>query len=288
MFLQVFAPVSFSRMKHITVTLFIGIILICSSCVSKKKYLACENTRNSLENLSIRQYKTIDTLKVEIQKKQKQIETLEKDTLFKSRNLQHIRHELENVQNLLTSSKKQLNDQMQDMQIKDRYIQQIQLLYQKIHDSILIYQQEFSAGLDSLITTDSCYKEVILTTTEDQIRVYIPESFFFTGSNRNFISTKGKAMTQLLADVLQKHPYAQSELLMSVPPAASTTLMKEQTDKACMRLSSIYRSLQYDNGIGIERLRATIENREDYPEHICFCILTNMQSIFKTIKTINL
>ena len=86
--------------------------------------------RNELENTRIRQSKTIDTLKVELQKKTLEIEALGKDTALKALLLNRSKTELQNIQNLLTSSKKELNERMQDLQVRDRYIHQIQQLYQ--------------------------------------------------------------------------------------------------------------------------------------------------------------
>ncbi|MBO4403486.1 MAG: hypothetical protein J5792_07435 [Bacteroidales bacterium] len=242
--------------------------------------------RNELENTRIRQSKTIDTLKVELQKKTLEIEALGKDTALKALLLNRSKTELQNIQNLLTSSKKELNERMQDLQVRDRYIHQIQQLYQHQKDSLEAYLKEMVHLLDSLQQTDSTYKEVTIVMQTDQLTVCMPEHFFFTGNNRNFISAKGKNMTQMLAAVLQQHPSAQTELILFIPPVASPTAMKESADRASVRISSIYRAICHEFSIESSRLQAGIASDEAYAEHVCFRFTADAKPILETIKNL--
>ena len=151
-------------------------------------------------------------------------------------------------------------------------------------DSLRQYRLEIGTMLDSIIATDSSFKEVEIIEKEDQLVICMPEHFFFTGNNRNFISAKGKSMNQLLATLLHKHPSALARLTIYLPEAASNSAMKEPSDKASMRIASIYRSLHYENDIATERMQAGISANDPLSDKVCFTLFTGMKPIFETIK----
>lgn len=266
-------------------------LLCCISCVSKKKYLALETAYNHLEEQKIHQYKTIDTLKWEKQQQSVKIETLQRDTA-RLRNLwRESRKDLERVQNHLTSSKKELNEQIHALQRRDTSIRDCQTLCQSYSDSIqsILDAAVFSFGL--LLELDSGYRETKLSIDERNVVLNIPENFFFTPNNRNFISTKGKEMLKLVTELYQKYPTIRIEVTAPILRDLPLNTMKEQMDREGMRTAAICRSLLTEHQIPPDRLHSGLflvsrETEEHTANRILLRISLDMTPVFEAVKNL--
>ena len=264
-------------------------LLCCVSCVSKKKYMALEAARDNLETQNIRQYKTIDTLRVEIQQKEKEIDRLQTDTARLRRALHNTREELGKVQNYLSTSKKELNERIQDLQRRDTATRICQALCQSYTDSLQIIREaaDFSIGL--LLEEDSGYREISLYIEERSVVLNIPENFFFTPNNRNFISAKGKETLKVVTELYQKYPTIRIEVAAPIQRELPFSTMKEQMDKESMRTAAVCRSLLTEHQIPPDRLQSGLflysGETDETPEHrILLRISLDMTPVFEAVK----
>jgi chemotaxis protein MotB len=266
-------------------------LLCCVSCVSKKKYLALETAYSHLEDQNIRQYKTIDTLKWEKQQQTAEIKTLQRDTTRLRNLLRESRKDLEVVQNHLTSSKKELNEQIHALQRRDTAIRACQRLCQSYTDTLEILRKEAEFQLGLLIEQDSSYREVHLLLEDRRMELDIPEIFFFTPNNRNFISTKGKEMLKVVTELYQKYPNIRIEVAAPVHKSGSINGMKELMDRKSLRAAAICRSLLTEHQIPAEQLQGGLlieqdDTMENAPQNnrILLRISIDMSPILEAIR----
>ena len=273
----------------------LGILLLsfvcCISCVSKKKYVALEEARENLESQNIRLRKTMDTLHVTIQQKEEEIRRLRTDTARLRSLWRESRKDLERVQNHLTSSKKELNDRIQELQRRDTAIHACQTLCQSYTDSLQILMEAADFSLGLLLEEDSGYREVRLYTDERNVVLNIPENFFFTPNNRNFISTKGKEMLKVVTELYQKYPTIRIEVAAPIQRELPFSTMKEQMDKESMRTAAVCRSLLTEHQIPPDRLHSGLflysGETEEAPDHrILLRISLDMTPVFEAVKNL--
>ena len=273
----------------------LGILLLsfvcCISCVSKKKYVALEEARENLESQNIRLRKTMDTLHVTIEQKEEEISRSRTDTTRLRSLWRESRKDLERVQNHLTSSKKELNDRIQELQRRDTAIHACQTLCQSYTDSLQILMEAADFSLGLLLEEDSGYREVRLYTDERNVVLNIPENFFFTPNNRNFISTKGKEMLKVVTELYQKYPTIRIEVAAPIQRELPFSTMKEQMDKESMRTAAVCRSLLTEHQIPPDRLHSGLflysGEREEAPEHrILLRISLDMAPVFEAVKNL--
>ena len=273
----------------------LGILLLsfvcCISCVSKKKYVALEEARENLESQNIRLRKTMDTLHVTIQQKEEEISRLRTDTARLRSLWRESRKDLERVQNHLTSSKKELNDRIQELQRRDTAIHACQTLCQSYTDSLQILMEAADFSLGLLLEEDSGYREVRLYTDERNVVLNIPENFFFTPNNRNFISTKGKEMLKVVTELYQKYPTIRIEVAAPIQRELPFSTMKEQMDKESMRTAAVCRSLLTEHQIPPDRLHSGLflysGETEEAPDHrILLRISLDMTPVFEAVKNL--
>ena len=266
-------------------------LLCCASCVSKKKYMALEAVRNNLETEKIHQYKTIDTLKWEKQQQASAIGELQRDTMRLRSMLRESRKDLERIQNHLTSSKKELNDRIQELQRRDTAIHDCQTLCQSYTDSLQLIREAADFSLGLLLEEDSGYREIGLYIEERNVVLNIPENFFFTPNNRNFISTKGKEMLKVVTELYQKYPTIRIEVAAPIQRELPFSTMKEQMDKESMRTAAVCRSLLTEHQIPPDRLHSGLflysGEWEEAPEHrILLRISLDMAPVFEAVKNL--
>ncbi|MBP5396631.1 MAG: hypothetical protein J6X35_01790 [Bacteroidales bacterium] len=233
--------------------------LFASSCVSKKKYLALEQVRDGLEMQNIRQYKTIDTLKAELQQKESEIVRLQRDTARLHNRLRSSREELEKAHNYLSSSKKELNERIMELQSRDTAIHTCKKLVQSYTDTLEILKKEALFQMGLLIEDDSSYMEVTVSIVDRGLQFDIPENFFFTPNNRNFISNKGKEMLKTATELYQKYPTVRITVTAPVHNEASVTAMKELADRESLRTSAICRALLTEHQIPAGNLQSGLQ-----------------------------
>lgn len=257
------------------------------SCVSKKKYLACEAASNTLDAQCIRLRRSMDTLNVCLKKSQIQIENLEKDTTKKHNELIRNREELSKIQDLLTSSKKELNARLEDMQNLKASIKNLQNIHQDGNDSLTLIKSEIETGLDSLLRTDSAYKNINFEMQDQKLLICCDCSIFFSSNNKNFILNKGKNILNIIAFSLNAHPDVFADVLIETKSATSSLIQKENMDKNSIRASTISHSLIYDKGIASERIQSGIMIiQESGNINVRFVIHTNSKKIFDNIKNL--
>ena len=219
-------------------------LLLClSSCVSKKKFRALEEANRVLDTQNIRLQKKIDTLNVEIEREEEIIHNLQRDTSRLRNLLRNSQTELEKARNYLSSSKKELNERIQELQRRDTAIGTFQRLCQSYTDSLQIVMEAADFSLGLLLEEDSGYREISICIDDRKVVMEIPESFFFTPNNRNFISTKGKEALKIASELYQKYPTLSIEVAAPLRKDASLQMIKEQMDRESLRLSAICRTL---------------------------------------------
>lgn len=263
--------------------------LICgfSSCVPKKKYLAAEEARSLLETQNIRQYKTIDTLRVEIQSKNNEVRRLQEDTARLRAYLSNTRSELEKVQSYLSSSKKELNERMRELQKRDTFIRNCQKFCLSYNDSLEILRKEAEFMLGLLITDDTSYKDVQVSVENREMLMDVPESFFFTPNNRNFISFKGKEILKIVTQLYQKYPSIRIDISPSINGSTSASSMKESMDRSCLRASAICRSLITEHQLPANGIHCGLrikENEDIQANRMLLYFSFDSQAIFEAIK----
>lgn len=245
----------------------LGILLVCLlccfSCVSKKKYLALEEAHNALETQNIRQYKTIDTLRVEIQSRNNEVSRLQRDTARLRSSLANSRSELEKVQTYLSSSKKELNDRIRELQKRDTSIRECQRFCLSYGDSLEILRKEAGFMLGLLIADDTSFRDVRITVVNQEMLMDVPEAFFFTPNNRNFISTKGKEVLKIVTQLYQKYPSIHVDVSPSINGNASASSMKDPMDRSSLRAAAICRSLIAEHHVPASRLRCGLRMKAD-------------------------
>lgn len=271
----------------------LGILSVCllccciSSCVSKKKYLSLEEAFSNLETQNIRQYKTIDTLRVEIQSKSNEVSRLQQDTARLRGSLARTRNELEKVQTYLSSSKKELNERIHELQKRDTSIRDFQRLCLSYGDSLEILRKEAEFMLGLLIADDTSYKAVHISLEDREMRMDAPEAFFFTPNNRNFISTKGKEILKIVTQLYQKYPTVHVDVSTSVNGNMPVSNMKETMDRSSQRAAAVCRSLNTEHEIPANRLRCGLrmkENGEMLPNRMQVYFSFDSQTVFDAIK----
>lgn len=263
--------------------------LFASSCVSKKKYLALEQVRDGLEMQNIRQYKTIDTLKAELQQKESEIVRLQRDTARLHNRLRSSREELEKAHNYLSSSKKELNERIMELQSRDTAIHTCKKLVQSYTDTLEILKKEALFQMGLLLEEDSGYREISLYIEERSVVLNIPENFFFTPNNRNFISAKGKETLKVVTELYQKYPTIRIEVAAPIQRELPFSTMKEQMDKESMRTAAVCRSLLTEHQIPPDRLQSGLflysGETDETPEHrILLRISLDMTPVFEAVK----
>ena len=253
--------------------------------------MALENAYNHLDEQNIRQFKTIDTLKWEKQQQAAEIGLLQRDTMRLRSMLRESRKDLERVQNHLTSSKKELNEQIHALQQRDTAIHACQTLCQRYADTLEILRKEADFQLGLLLEQDSSYREVNLSLEEERVILDIPENFFFTPNNRNFISSKGREMLKLVTEIHQKYPDIQVEVAAPIQKTESVSSMKEMMDRRSLRAAAICRSLLNDHLFPAEQLQSSLlpesENNEENAWHnnrILIRITIGMPPILDAIR----
>ena len=269
-----------------------GILLLCllcclSSCVSKKKYLTLEEACSALESQNIRQYKTIDTLRVEIQSRNNEVSRLQRDTARLRRSLSDTRSELEKVQTYLSSSKKELNDQIRELQKRDTSIRNCQKFCLSYGDSLEILRREADFMLGLLIADDTAYRDVRLSVENQEMLMDAPEAFFFTPNNRNFISSNGKELLKIVAQLYQKYPDIRIDVSPSVNGNLPATGMKESMDRSCLRAAAICRSLIVEHRLPADGLHCGLRmksNEEIRPNRMLMYFSFDGQAILDAIK----
>lgn len=270
----------------------LGLFLVCilcsfSSCVSKKKYLALEEVRSSLETQNIRQYKTIDTLRVELQSRENQIYNLQRDTARLIGSLSDTRSELGKVQTYLSSSKKELNERIRELQRRDTSISNCKHFCLSYGDSLEILRKDIEFMLKLLIADDTSYKEVYLKVENQELQMDAPESFFFTPNNRNFISIKGKEVLKIVAQLHQKYPSIYIDVRPSVNGNTSAGNMKEPMDRSSLRAAAICRSLIAEHQVPAAAVRCGLhmqENEEHTSHRMQIYFSFDLQNIFDAIE----
>ena len=274
------------------ILLLILALLHCfSACVSKKKYLELEAARDNLETQNIRQFKTIDTLSVELKQKDEVIGRLQTDTTRLRSALRNTREELGRVQNYLSSSKKELNERIQELQRRDTAIHACQKSCQSYSDTLEIIREESEFILGLLLEQDSGYRETKISVEERNVVIDIPENFFFTPNNRNFISTKGKEMLKLATELYQKYPTIRIEVTAPILRELPLNTMKEQMDRESMRTAAICRSLLTEHQIPPDRLHSGLflvskETEEHTANRILLRISLDMTPVFEAVKNL--
>lgn len=235
--------------------LWICVLCCLTSCVSKKKYVALEAAHNHLETVNIRQYKTIDTLRAEWQRQTDIADRLMQDTARLRALLRENRTELEKVQTYLSSSKKELNERIRELQRRDTAIQTCQRISQSYADSLKILQEEAEFLLGLLLEDDSSYREVVVEIRPNEVVIDVPETFFFTPNNRNFISGKGKEMLKLLSEIHQKYPSVRMDIVAPVRSELSHNALKETMERESVRTAAISRSMLTDHQVSAGQIR---------------------------------
>ncbi len=272
--------------------LWICIICCFTSCVSKKKYVALEAAHNHLETANIRQYKTIDTLQAELRHQTDAADRLKQDTSRLRSLLRENRKELDKVQTYLSSSKKELNERIRELQQRDTAIQHCQRLTQSYADSMSILRKEADFLLELLTEDDSSFREVILTPRQNEVVIEVPEHFFFTPNNRNFISGKGKEMLKLLSEIYQKYPSVYFEIVAPVRSETALSTLKETMERESVRTAAICRSMLTDHQVSSRHIRSGIRlmdaQSSAYIQHnsIWLCISLDTTPITKAVKNL--
>ncbi len=258
-------------------------LFCCISCVSKKKYLACESERNYLDGQCIRQRKSLDTLNVELQKKQLQVDGLMRDTLRRAIQFRHMMEDLNKTQNLLTSSKKELNERLSELQQKQAGIQKLQRRYHAYKDSLDCWRNEFLQVMDSLSSTDSAYKEIRLDIRDRDIQLLAPESLFFSATNKNFISARGKNICSVIANMMLQHPGMMTRIDVPAAQESAPAVLKENMDKSSVRAASICRYLVMELHVSEGCLTAGTSIQPN-SGNISFLLYGNTDHIFEHIE----
>ena len=184
--------------------------------------------------------------------------------------MHNTREELGKVQNYLSTSKKELNERIQDLQRRDTATRICQALCQSYTDSLQIIREaaDFSIGL--LLEEDSGYREISLYIEERSVVLNIPENFFFT-------------------ELYQKYPTIRIEVAAPIQRELPFSTMKEQMDKESMRTAAVCRSLLTEHQIPPDRLQSGLflysGETDETPEHrILLRISLDMTPVFEAVK----
>ena len=216
---------------------------------------------------------------------------LKRDTARLRNVMRDTREELEKVQHYLSSSKKELNERIQELQSRDTAIHACQKRCQSYADTLEIIRKESEFMLGLLLEQDSGYNDTRILLEEQNVLFNIPENFFFTPNNRNFISTKGKEMLKIVNEIYQKYPTIRIEVTAPILRDLPLNTMKEQMDREGMRTAAICRSLLTEHQIPPDRLHSGLflisrETEEHTANRILLRISLDMTPVFEAVKNL--
>lgn len=235
-------------MKKFSYSFLIFFLMLFSSCVSKKKYLACQDRVSDLvgdssELATQLQYSNNEYQKLKTTSEQRQndlVNQLEK----KQNELKRKEDEIKDREGLLSEKNKELYERAKQLRMLQRQAEYQNQLVNNLKKTVA----------DALVNLKS--DELSLEVKNGRVYVSLAEKLLFeSGSDK--VDEKGKTALHNLAEVLKKNP--EVEILVeghtdTVP--ISTTRFADNWDLSVKRATSIVRVLT-DAGVDPKRLIAS-------------------------------
>ena len=249
--LNLFSNLNFERMKKISTTLVLSLILI-SSCVSKKQFVALETTHAETKDELLKVETTLQKHLIEKAKKETQLLTLTEQVKYLKVDKKTALKQVENLTVLTQSSSNNIKNVISQLSEKDKFINGIrEAMTQK--DSInLALKYHLTKNL-----TDGIQDEDIEINVEKTVVfISISDKLLFKSGSYN-VTDKAYTVLEKIAKIINDQP----KMDVMIEGHTDTTpikrsIIQDNWDLSALRATSITRILQYKYGVKPQRLIA--------------------------------
>lgn len=221
-----------------------SILLICTSCVSKKKYLLAENGRLEAIERSNALKKALASTQDENKNLQAQVTALSQDTARLKRDIQNYKTMLNTNMGEQDKLNSLLSQKMAELDERERTINELQDMMNAQNEKV---QHLLNSVKDALLGFSS--DELSIREKDGKIYVAMSDKLLFQSGSAK-VDTRGKEALAKLAEVLNK----QTDIDVFIEGHTDskpihTSVFKDNWDLSVIRATSVVRILTKDYGV---------------------------------------
>jgi chemotaxis protein MotB len=238
-------------MKKITVLFLLSVILV-SSCVSKKQYVALEATQAQTKDELLKTETTLQKYLIEKEKQETKLASLNEQIKYFKEDKKTALKQVENLTVLTQSSSENIKNVISQLNEKDKYINGIRTAMTQKDSINLALKYHLTKNL-----TDGIQDEDIEVNVEKTVVfISISDKLLFKSGSYN-VNDKAYSVLEKIAKVVKDQP----KMDVMIEGHTDNTpikrnLIQDNWDLSALRATSITRILQYKYGVKPQRLIA--------------------------------